>query len=349
MKVSFKSLMAASAFLMVGASHATVTAVPAGGTYNGMALTGSQSYTASKALVAFVNVLKTATIGNVAPTDVTVTTKVNAVNNVVSFVSIGSKSPLGSFDIDTGTSQLQAASGLGGLSVTASSPNISTLGNGFLSLSDLKVDLANKRVYATITGGNGVGTQTNIPLWDATTVVGSTVIAPPQSGNVVTSVQLSGLMFTAAARDLIAKSLNLTEAGLMPLSAVSDAGTIDMVVEGVPQLTTCTATYSTTRVRNSALYDNKITLRNLTGNPATGWNMSWSYDEVTLLLGVKNAKVTQKQYKSYQAQPVSTNTAIAADGSTTVTFRSISQGQQVPTIKGLSATLADQNCAVSAQ
>lgn len=348
MKVAFKSLTAAAAFFVACGASANTLTVPAGGQFNGLVLTGTQTYNATPFLVAVANLLK-ATVEATAPGEVQTAITVNPDTNVTRFTAIASKSPVGSFEIDTGTAELQTVTGQGGLKFTTVKNPANT--GGELSLSDFKVDLLNKRVYATVVGGNGVGTYTNYYLWDADTVAGSTAITPPASGTNVSTIQASGLHFTLEAIDLIKKALGLNEVGLTALKQASakGAGTIDTSIEGARQLTTCTAIYSTTRVRNSSLYDNQITLRNLTSSPATGWNLNWTYEAPTLTLSVKNAKLTQQQFTSYQAQPVAANTTVAADGATTVTFRSISTSKAAPTITGLSATLGGQTCAVSAQ
>jgi PEP-CTERM motif len=97
---------------------------------------------------------------------------------------------------------------------------------GSLTVTDLNVDLANKKVYATIIGGNGVGTLNNFYLWNIGSITGATTVAG--AGTYTTS--LTGLSITTAGFNTFVQSLGLLNLGKSALSGVTDFGTITSTI-----------------------------------------------------------------------------------------------------------------------
>lgn len=106
---------------------------------------------------------------------------------------------------------------------------------GSLEIKNLKVDLSQKRIYATLVGANGVGQIDNLYLWDIATITGSTTLSPNYGS---ASNSLKGLSINKPAFDLFAQSLGLTEAGMSALQTVTDYGQIDSVISAVPESST---------------------------------------------------------------------------------------------------------------
>jgi hypothetical protein len=222
---------------------------------------------------------------------------------------------------------------------------------GSLSVTDLSVDLATKRVYATLVGANGVGTLTHFYLWNIATITGSDVIvAPGATGTTVMNLTASGLSLTSDAFNAIATSLGLGNLGKSAMQAVADFGTIDMTATTEPATlpaSACTLTYKATKT-SPHVFTAAMTLGNNASNAATGWKINWKYDSPTLILHAKNAKVTDKNSTAFTAQPVPANETIPANGSTDISLRAYSRSAP-PAISELSATLGGQACKVSAQ
>ena len=103
---------------------------------------------------------------------------------------------------------------------------------GSLSLIDITVDLTTKGIYATLVGGNGIGTRTNQLIWHYDTIEGSTRFALPDSeywgppNPIVSNNVLRGLTITTEAFDMFAQSLGLTTFGKASMGGISDYGVI---------------------------------------------------------------------------------------------------------------------------
>lgn len=116
--------------------------------------------------------------------------------------------------------------------------NVATTG-GSLSLTDIQVDLVNKRVYADLTGANGVGFRDQALIWSFSTIVGAPSLNLgncPALGNCqvgIDPVTLGGLNITSEAFDLFGTSLGLTHFGRAALGSVGDFGTI--TISAVPE------------------------------------------------------------------------------------------------------------------
>lgn len=342
MKVAFKSLIAAAAFIAAGAASAATVTVTLGSTvYKGHTLSGSETLTFSPDGTSWLDVIK----GSVASSGVS--TVVSTKDSDGYYTSITMAAPLVSLNLDGVTDDLQSLAATGGITVTAPVLRAISTG-GSITLTDLNVDLNAKKVYATVVGANGVGTVTNVPLWDIDTVLGPTNIALPANGSGVFNLTVQGLHLTVDGNSKVVSSLGLARLGQAALAAVSDFGSISMSVTStaVPPQTACSVSLKTTD-KNAALFTTEVTVNNTGSNAATGWQVNWHYSKPTLLLNVKNAKLTNKYLTNYTALPTATNASIAAGGSTTFSFRGHANGG-APAVSDLTATLDGQTCAVSA-
>jgi hypothetical protein len=214
--------MASLMTLALGAQAASVV-VPAGtGVYNGLIFVGSGTLTFSADLTSALDVGKV----SVSPFGAAVGNILKDSDGLYSQVSVSA--PLTSLTIDTSTNQVLGAATTGGATQVA--PVLKSVSSGgSLTVTDLNVDLANKRVYATLIGGNGVGTLTNFYLWDIGSVTGSTAISGPGTF----STTLSGLSITTSGFNKFSQSLGLLSLGKAALSGVTDFGTITSVI-GTP-------------------------------------------------------------------------------------------------------------------
>lgn len=211
--------MASLIALALGAQAASVV-VPAGtGVYSGLIFTGSGTLTFSADLTSALGAGKV----SVSSFGAAVGTILKDSNGLYSKVSVSA--PLTSLTIDTSTNQVVGAATAGG--VTQVVPVFKSVSSGgSLTVTDLDVDLANKRVYATLIGGNGVGTLTNFYLWNIGSITGSTAISGPGTF----STTLSGLSITAEGVNKFSQSLGLLSLGKSALSGVTDFGTITSVI-----------------------------------------------------------------------------------------------------------------------
>lgn len=345
MKVAFKSLIAAAAFIAAGAASAATVTVTLGNTvYKGHTLSGSETLTLGTDANAWLDTIK----GTVAANGAGVVTATQDTDGFYSSITMAA--PLVTLNLDDATDNLQSLAASGGITLTAPVMRYISSG-GALTLTDLNVDLNAKKVYATVVGANGVGTLTNVPLWDLDAVVGPTNIALPGNGGGQFNLAVQGLHLTTDGTSKFVSALGLYRLGQAALAAVSDFGSISMSLTSVAVLpqASCSVSFKTTPLNTSSpLFNTEVTVANSGSNAATGWTVNWSYGKPTLLLNVKNAKLSNKSLKNYTAQPVAANATVAAGGSTSFSFRSFA-GSTTPAISDVSATLGGQACAVSGQ
>lgn len=221
MKFAFKSLIAATAFVMVGAASAAVT-VTASDTYKGLTATGTGELAFSAAL------LEALDVGQIE-----ITPYGDLVGSVVDnsagyYTAVSATAGITALTIDEATDEVLGAATSGGLTQTA--PVLRSVSSGgSLTVTDLNVDLVGKKVYATIIGANGVGTLNNFHLWDISTIAGPTTVA----GEGVYVTTLSGLSITTAGFDTFVQSLGLLSLGRGALSTVEDFGVITSTITAV--------------------------------------------------------------------------------------------------------------------
>lgn len=253
MKFAMKTLVAASAFVaagMAGAASGTLatgSSITAEG-YTLSDLSGSGSLTFSSTLIGALNAGRVSVTG-VEPAVANVTFKTNNITKVVSINTASAAAPVTSLTGDYGNGTLVATqvTTAGGALQTAASSNIATTG-GSLSVTNLRVDLVNKKVFADLNGGNGVGLRTNVDLWSIGSIIETDSTFTTNTGNpnpttflyptlaagqsqVITSYnQIRGLSINAAAYELFATSLGLTANGRNSLSTVTDFGVINSAI-----------------------------------------------------------------------------------------------------------------------
>lgn len=231
MKFALKSLVAAAVIASVGVANAASVTTAVGGTntFNGTALTltgGTGTLSFSASLLAALNVGQVA-VTAVEPATVTGTP---AGNNVAA------AAPITSVTADNVTGQVLGVATAGGALQTA--PVVGFISNGgTLAVTNLSVDLSNKRIYASITGdftgaatgvpGTGaVTTKNNFYLWDYTTLTGASTITGAGSFNTT----LSGLTITADGYKHFVSALRLLQFGTAALSSVTDYGSISSTI-----------------------------------------------------------------------------------------------------------------------
>lgn len=252
MKSAIRTMVAAAA-LAAGGAHATVGTLAVGGSisdwnYTINSLSGAGTLTFSSALIGALNAAKLQ-VTAVAPAIAPVIFKTNAATKVISISSVSAAAPVTSLTGDftsVGVTVTSVATA-GGTLQTAATANIATNG-GSLQITNLNVDLFAKRVYADLVGGNGVGAQKNVYLWDIAKVTGPTFVDLSNWNTLDTyytatmTNTLSGLTINAAAFDLFATSLGLTANGITSLKTVTDFGVINstITISSIPEPETCT-------------------------------------------------------------------------------------------------------------
>lgn len=216
MKFELKYLVAALAFTAVGVVHAEALTVKAGGaTFQGA---GTLSFSHE-----LLDVLDNGHISAVS----------NGAGHVevqkdsdAFYTSISASAPMQTLTLDSDSLDFLGFSTKGGLTLTA--PVIRSFSSGgSLTLADLAADMSTKTIYATITGGNGVGTVTNFALWKYATLSGATRYA----GNGSYVDDFGGLSLTAEGFNKISQALGLLELGQTYFARVKDYGTIHSVFD----------------------------------------------------------------------------------------------------------------------
>lgn len=152
------------------------------------------------------------------------------------YTQVSTRTPFTSLTIESQSNEFSTDSLLGMSSsggVTMVAPILRNVSSGgALTITDLNVDLVNRTVYATLTGGNGVGVLKNFALWN----IGSITSGGPQYGwdrqcgldcfYLAPNVTVSGLTATTDGFDKMAQSLGLQSLGKAALHAVNDFGAI---------------------------------------------------------------------------------------------------------------------------
>ncbi len=235
MKFAIKSLaVATAAFMAMGAAHAasqtlttsnSITGVDAGGTtWTLDQLSGSSTLNFSSLLITALNTAQVK-LGEVAPASLVAPTSTTTAG-VVKYISAAAAAPVTALtgDFDGNTLSVTKMTTAGGATQTTIK-NGATNGPGFLSISNLNVDLTNKTVYADIDGANGVGQVSQFALWTYANITGPTSFSVPNPAvKTVFSVEntLTGLFASQASMDMFAKALNLNTIGLGALKSVND-------------------------------------------------------------------------------------------------------------------------------
>jgi len=226
MKSVFKSLVIASSLVAAGLSSAGAVTIETTGsvtsgdwTLSGLSGTGTLSF--SSTLIGALNA-GGVQVAAVSPAEVTTTKRSNG-----KYLTVSAAAPVTSLTGTQTSGDLFTANGVltaGGALQTAEDDGFTTTG-GSLAITNLRVDLDSKKVFATLVGANGAGTVNDLYLWDITTITGAT------SGTLVDGVntyvnELSGLKINSNAFSLFSQALGLTQAGNDALATVTDFGKI---------------------------------------------------------------------------------------------------------------------------
>ncbi|NBD20586.1 PEP-CTERM sorting domain-containing protein [Aquabacterium fontiphilum] len=204
---------------MAGAASAAAVTVTPSDTYKGLTATGTGELKFSDAL------LEALDVGQIAITPYGSLAGAVIDNSLGYYTDVRAKANITSLTIDDATDEVLRASTTGGLTQTAEFLRSVTTG-GSLTVTDLNVDLVGKKVFATIIGGNGVGTLTNFHLWNIGNIAGPTTVAG--AGTYVTT--LSQLSITQAGFDTFVQSLGLLSLGRGALQTVTDFGVITSTI-----------------------------------------------------------------------------------------------------------------------
>lgn len=224
MKFAYKSLVAAMAFV-AAAGTASAANLVVGGTssvpgFTLSGLTGTGTLSFSTTLIGALNA-GGVQVAQVDPAIVTSTKRTNG-----KYATVSAAAPVSDLTYTAGAGGLTVnqVGTIGGALQTAEPDDFTTTG-GSLAITNLRVDLDAKKVFATLTGGNGVGTLNNVYLWDITTITGPTTFAAV-AGTQTAVNELTGLKINAAAFNLFSQSLGLTQPGNDALATVTDFGKI---------------------------------------------------------------------------------------------------------------------------
>ncbi|MBI5924916.1 MAG: PEP-CTERM sorting domain-containing protein [Aquabacterium sp.] len=236
MKFAMKTLIAAAAFSVAGLANAASATLTTGTslTDHGFILsdlTGSGTLTFSTTLIGALNAGKV-TVTGIAPATATVVNKTNAATGVVSISSASAAAPVTALTGDYTATSLSVTNvaTAGGAFQNAAVKNIAT-NTGSLSITNLNVDIVNKKVYADLVGANGVGALSQVYLWDIVNPIGGSTTfgldSIPAGGGVVSSTNtISGLKITTDSFNIFAQAMGLTANGITSLKTVTDFGTI---------------------------------------------------------------------------------------------------------------------------
>jgi len=352
MKIAFTRMALATVMFMSAAHAATVTVAVGTDTYKGWKLSGLESLSFSADVLGALDTAKVTATGNG-----TATANVSKDSDGY-YLTIQAKTPITTLTVDDTSDQVQSSTAAGG-GLTLTSPVLrSVTSGGSLTISDLKVDLASKKVYATIVGANGVGTVPNVYIWDFTTAtLPSTLTIAANTGQPNNTLILSGLSITADGFNQFVKSLGFLSLGKAALSGVVDYGTIAVKVDPVldsgvtpppPPTATCAVSYKAV-ASSSTTFDATVTVSNNSTNTASDWRINWTYGAPTLVLSVKSVSLTNTNSVNITATPASTNKVILAGTSKTFSLHASTRTAGLPAVSKLTATLGGQLCSVTAE
>jgi hypothetical protein len=225
MKFASKTLVAAAALVAASFANAAPLTLNVGESVTDQGwtvsnLTGSGTLSFSTTLIGALNA-GGVQVAQVDPAVVTATKRSNG-----KYSSISAAAPVTSLSgtFDGTTLSVLGVATAGGALQTAEADDFTNTG-GSLAITNLRVDLTDKKVYATLVGANGVGTVNNLYLWDITTITGPTTFAAVE-GNTTANNELTGLKINSAAFSLFSQALGLTSAGNDALATVTDFGKI---------------------------------------------------------------------------------------------------------------------------
>ena len=232
MSLRFKQGVAASMFVAAGLAHASVVTIPAGEPYygwpyDGAEIGGAEAWSLSADLLGALDTAKT----SIVPYGAAATTVFKDSDGF--YTQASTAMPITSVTIDSQTNGPVSVATTGGITLTT--PALKKVSSGgSLTVTDLNFDLANKKVYATLIGGNGVGTLNNYHLGDFATIVGPAWTTGYDSrcgvyndcAYMTPGLTLYGLSLTADGFNQVSQALGLLNLGRSALNGVTDFGTI---------------------------------------------------------------------------------------------------------------------------
>ena len=214
-----KNLIAVTAFVATGVASAAAVTVPANTAFNGLSFSGSGALSFSADLLGALDTGKV-TVANYGSATTSVLKDTDGY-----YASVTASAPITALTIDSTNYAVLSAATTGGATQTA--PVLKSVSSGgSLTVTDIQADLTSKTIYATIIGGNGVGTITNFALWNYSTLVGPTSYTGP--GQYVDDI--SGLSLTTDGAAKFSASLGLLNLGKAALNGIADYGTIHSVI-----------------------------------------------------------------------------------------------------------------------
>ena len=223
MKLAIKHIAAAAAIAATGIAHAAPVYVSVGDTYKGLTASGTASLSFSADLLGALDT------GKISLTNYGAATSTITKDSDGFFESATAAAPLTSATFDDVSEEVLRVASSGGMTLIA--PALKSVSSGgSLVVTDLAADLVTKKIYATIIGGNGVGTKTNFALWDFTTITGTTKFA----GAGVYNNTISGLSLNADSFAVFSQSLGLLKLGVSAMQGITDYGTVTSQIIGTP-------------------------------------------------------------------------------------------------------------------
>lgn len=226
MKLSLKHIAAASMFVAAGLAQATPVTIEVGGSWNGLTATGTATLSFSADLLGALDT------GKIALANFGAATSVITKDTDGFYTSASAAAPGTAITFDDTTLNVLKVATTGGMTLTA--PVVKSVSSGgSLTVTDLSADLSTKTIYATIVGGNGVGTITNFALWNYAAISGGVTIEGP--GKYENSI--TGLTLTSDGFAKFSQALGLLSLGKAAMQGITDYGTISstIIATAVPE------------------------------------------------------------------------------------------------------------------
>ena len=246
MKFAFKSIVVAAAFVAAGAANASTvleagnlnTFVPTGnGSQEVYFVSGSGALTFSQTLI---DALNTGGVEVLAASPATS----NIAGLPGEYTAVGVAAPVSTLTVGAGGLIEQAQSVGGATQVAAFVKGVSY--GGTISVTNLRIDMVNKNIYADFVGAGKTGSlatspivnvnATNVLAWTFTDIAGPTNITGPGTFDTT----LSGLALTTEGFNNLKAGLGLYSIGLIALQgAAADFGTLTSTITvAVPEPST---------------------------------------------------------------------------------------------------------------
>ena len=238
MKFAFKSIVVAAAFIAAGAANASTT-LTAGNSSTSVTVGGQSLYlvSGSGALTFSQTLIDALNTGSVA-----VEAVAPALSNIVGaageYTAVGVAAPVGKVEVGAG-GLVETAYSFGGAKQIAGAVKGVSYG-GSISVTNLKIDLVNKNIYADFVGAgkNSTGAivnvnATNVLAWTFSDIAGATNV----TGAGTFDTLLSGLSLTSAGFNHLKNGLGLYSIGLIALQGAStDFGTLSSSLTVAPAI-----------------------------------------------------------------------------------------------------------------